>query len=128
MLGKIEGKRRRGQPRMRWFDGITNSMDMNLGELWEKVKDREAWVCCNSDMTWQLNNSNNKLVQSSFFSCCKDWVGHPAEIPNILNLPGVMSFNVFLRVFQNWYLALEAQLFGKACCLNAALVNISCTE
>ena len=68
MLRKIEGKRRREQRRMRWLNGIIDSMDMSLSKLWDRMKDREAWcvavhgIAKESDMIWQLSNNNHTII------------------------------------------------------------------
>ena len=67
ILGKREGRRRRGRQRRRWLDDITNTVDISLGKLWEMVKDREAWHIAThgltkSDMTEQLNNTREAQI------------------------------------------------------------------
>ena len=64
MLGGIGGRRRRGQQRMRWLDGITDSMDVGLSELWELIMDRDSWGCKESETTEQQNWTECIYIES----------------------------------------------------------------
>ena len=82
MLGKMEGRRRRGQQRTKWLDGIINSMEISLSTLWKIMKDREAWhtagpwSCKESDSTERLNSSDNCSGRGAACPEVGEWKSH----------------------------------------------------
>ena len=131
MLGKIEGRRRRGQQRMRWLNGITNAMDMNLCKLQEIVRNREAWRAAvhemvKSDTTGWLNNNNVMTIGSYFHSNYNPWTKHllffqvkyKAHLASPIDLAALLE-----RLFRGQQLCHHARCWALGFAITAILAS-----